>query len=459
LPQAQPFQPDPWRCKGRYTFFSKLWEKEVNMYSTHPMEKQEVMAYLDGELPVERAAAVAAHLQQCAECRSVAEDLRSVARQMLAWQVEPSPDCLTEGVTAALEITAQAEPQARQKKSLWGSMMSQRPTARPLIWAVAGAALVALFLLSIPSLMVERHQSPLQFGPAPQTAQQVERDQAHLRLDGQLAGDSLRPTAQMALAPPGAPAAPSPQAGPMIVRSAELALVTKEFDKAREAIERTLRQHHGFAGQLNVNAPAGAGRTLSATLRVPADEFDAALTELKKLGRVERESQSGEDVTKQYVDLGARLSNARNTEQRLIDVLRQRTGKVADILAVEQEIARVRGDIESMEAEKKSLENRVGFATLQLRLSEEYKAQLEVTPSSTGTQLHNAAVEGYRSAVQAFLSLVLALLSTGPTLVLWLRWFSPCSGWRGRCGAGSGQTNAQARPSLTGTRRSEEIRV
>lgn len=206
----------------------------------------------------------------------------------------------------------------------------------------------------------------------------------------------------------------------MIVRSAELALVTKEFDKAREAIERTLRQHHGYAGQLNVNAPAGAGRTLSATLRVPTDEFDAALTELKKLGRVERESQSGEDVTKQYVDLGARLSNARNTEQRLIDVLRQRTGKVADILAVEQKIARVRRDIESMEAEKKSLANRVGFATLQLRLSEEYNAQLEVTPSSTGTQLHNAAVEGYRSAVQAFLSLVLALLSTGPTLVLWL---------------------------------------
>lgn len=310
------------------------------MYSTHPIDKQEVMAYLDGELPVERAAAVAAHIQQCAESRSVAEDLRSVARQMLAWQVKPSPDRLTEGVTAALEITAKAEQQARQKKSLWGSMMSQRPTARPLIWPLAGAALVALFLLSIPSLMVERHQSPLQFGPAPQTALQAERDQASL--DGQPAADSSRAMVQMGTArqlmselavrigrAPGAPAAPPQTAGPMIVRSAELALVTKEFDKAREAIKRTLRQHHGYAGQLNVNAPAGAGRTLTATLRVPADEFDAALTELKKLGRVERESQSGEDVTKQYVDLGARLSNARDTEQRLIDVLRQRTGKVA----------------------------------------------------------------------------------------------------------------------------------
>jgi Domain of unknown function (DUF4349)/Putative zinc-finger len=383
------------------------------MYSTHPIDKQEVMAYLDGELPVERAAALATHIEQCAECRSVAEDLRSVARQMLAWQVEPSPDRLTERVTAALEIPAQAKTEAGQRKSLWGSMLSQRPTVRPLVWAVAGAALVALFLLSIPRRMMVRSPSVTELAPALYS-------KAQLAQRGDAVGTIGRLVPMGSAGAPGAPAAPSQPAGPMIVRSAELALVTKDFDKAREAIERTLRQHHGYAGQLNVNAPAGAGRILTATLRVPADEFDAVLSELKKLGRVKQESQSGEDVTKQYVDLGARLSNARNTEQRLLDVLRQRTGKVADILAVEQEIARVRGDIESMEAEKKSLENRVGFATLQLRLSEEYKTQLEVTPSSTGTQLHNAAVEGYRSAVEAFLSLVLALLSTGPTLVLWL---------------------------------------
>jgi cobalamin synthase len=87
---------------------------------------------------------------------------------------------------------------------------------------------------------------------------------------------------------------------------------------------------------------------------------------------------------------------------------------------VEQEIARVRGEIESMEAEKKSMENRVAFATLQLKLSEEYKARLEVAPPSGGTRLHNAAVEGYQSAVQTALALVLTLLSAGPTVLLLL---------------------------------------
>jgi hypothetical protein len=390
------------------------------MYPTHPIDKQEVMAYLDGELPAERAAAVAAHLEQCAECRSAAEEFRSVGRQLLAWQVEASPAGFADPVRAALEASAQAKTRASPRKSLWGRLGSPKPLVRPWVWGLAGTALVALFLLSsIPGRMVTRLtnmvHSPALPSPAYSGAGQLREEPQAAVAQWQ----ALSPSISKSLVGEGAAARLSQTSGPMIVRTAELALVTREFDQAREAIERTLRQRHGYVGQLNVNAPAGAGRTLTATLRVPADQCDAVLNELKKLGRVERESQAGEDVTKQYVDLSARLSNARNTEQRLIDVLGQRTGKVADILAVEQEVARVRGEIESMEAEKKSFENRVAFATLQLRLSEEYKAQLEVAPPSVGMRVHNAAVEGYQSAVQAALDLLLTLLSAGPTVLLW----------------------------------------
>jgi len=394
------------------------------MCPTHPIDKQEVMAYLDGELPAERAAAVAAHLEQCTRCRSAAEDFRFVGRQLLAWQVEPSPAGFPDPVRAALEASAQAKTWARQKESPWGKLGFQKPLVRPWIWGLAGTALVVLFLLSsIPDRMLMRHANRVQSPPSPSPTYSRpglplhEEPKATVEMaPWQASSESI----SKPLVGGGTAAPPSQPSGPMIVRTAELALVTREFDQAREAIERTLRRNHGYLGQLNVNTPVGAGRTLTATLRVPADQCDAALSELKKLGRVERESQAGEDVTKQYVDLSARLSNARNTEQRLIDVLRQRTGKVADILAVEQEIARVRGEIESMEAEKKSFENRVAFATLQLRLSEEYRAQLEVAPPSMGTRVHNAAVEGYRSAVQTALNLLLTLLSAGPTVLLWL---------------------------------------
>jgi hypothetical protein len=207
--------------------------------------------------------------------------------------------------------------------------------------------------------------------------------------------------------------------GPMIVRTAGITLITREFDKARSGLESILKRNRGYVGELKVGGAVGSGRTLTATLRVPVDQLDATLIEMKTLGRVESESQNGEDVTSQYVDLEARLANARNTERRLTDLLKERTGKLSDVLAVENEHARVRGEIEQMEAERKTMSNQVSFATLNVTITEDYKAQLQVEPPSTSTRLSNAAVEGYKSMVDGIVSLVLFLLEDGPTLLLW----------------------------------------
>ena len=124
-------------------------------------------------------------------------------------------------------------------------------------------------------------------------------------------------------------------------------------------------------------------------------------------------------MTSQYVDLQARLTNARNTEERLTDLLRNRTGKLSDVLEVERELDRVRGEIEQMEAERKTMASQVSFATLNATIREDYKAQLQVVPPSTSTRLSNAAVDGYRSMVDGVVDLALFLLSNGPSLLLW----------------------------------------
>jgi hypothetical protein len=72
-----------------------------------------------------------------------------------------------------------------------------------------------------------------------------------------------------------------------------------------------------------------------------------------------------------------------------------------------------------MEAERKAMKNQVDFATITLTISEAYKAELKAVPPSTGTQFRNAAVEGYRSLVEGIISILLWLLSVGPTLLVW----------------------------------------
>ena len=154
-------------------------------------------------------------------------------------------------------------------------------------------------------------------------------------------------------------------------------------------------------------------------LRIPSAQLESAISELKQLGRVEQESQTGEEVTKEFTDRAARMKNARATEERLLDVLRNHTGQVKDILATEQEIARVRGDIEQMEADQRSLQTRVDFATVELSVQEEYKASLQGAPTATATRLHNAAVEGYRSAIESLIGLGVWALQALPTILLW----------------------------------------
>jgi hypothetical protein len=216
---------------------------------------------------------------------------------------------------------------------------------------------------------------------------------------------------------------------PLIARTAALTLVTKEFEKTRISLEETLKRHNGYIGELSVSAPADSGRSLTATLRIPAPQLESALVELKKLGRVENESQSGEEVTQQYVDLAARLANAQHTEQRLTEILRTRTGKLQDVLKVELEIDRVRGEIEQMQGEKKELTKRVAFATLNTTVKEEYQAKLQGAPPSTGSRFRNAAVDGYNTVVEGLINVGLFLLSAGPSLLIWaavlffpLRW-------------------------------------
>jgi hypothetical protein len=229
----------------------------------------------------------------------------------------------------------------------------------------------------------------------------------------------------------------------MIVRTASLMLLTKDFDETRAALEEVVRRHRGYSAQLTVGSESGSAHKLSATFRVPADQLDAAMAEIKKLAHVEQESQSGEEVTAQYVDLTARLSNARRTEQTLLDVLEKRTGRLSDVLAVEEELARVRENIERMEAALKSLQNRVSFATLQVELREEYKAQLEITPS-LGRRMGNATVEGFRTAADSLVGLVLFLLNVGPFLLLWglILFFPARYAWR-RLRAAQRQTDGQ----------------
>jgi hypothetical protein len=336
------------------------------MSEIHSVEREELMAYLDGELSAVRAVEVAAHVEGCPECRQFAAELGDVSQSLRAWDVEPADAGMPARVAGALR-----EQSGKARKRPWISRYA---------WAL-GLAVCSLVLF-------------------------VTWPHAHFM---RVPGMHAKPFRQQAA---------TPARSPMIERRAQMVLTASDFDNARAGLELIVRRHAGYIDAMNVNS-AAASRGLDAMVRVPVDQLDAVLKELKSLGRVEQESQSGEDVTKQFVDLEARLANARNTEKRLTDLLRQRTGTLSDVLEVERELSRVRGEIEQMEAQRKNIANLVAYATVDLKIMEQYKAQLGGAPESTLMRFRNAGVEGFRTAISGFVSVLLLLISYGPALVLW----------------------------------------
>jgi anti-sigma factor RsiW len=392
--------------------------------TTHSVAPEEIMALLDGELSAVEAQAVSAHLKDCAQCAMVAEQFRATSRMLSRWDVETVP--------AALEDSVRKHAAKAAHRAVVRSVSKSGSTGfrgRRLLVIGSGAfAVMALLVLAV--FFPFSRRSP------PPSALMVESTNGGLPM---LKDEKKQRTAQALYSyGGGGGAARAGVAGmgsaggiadqledrsmpaPMIARAASLTIRVKDVEASRSSLDSILARHHGYPAQLNVSSPENGPRGFQASLRIPAPELLSAVAEIKGLGRLENESQSGEDVTRQHTDLGARLKTARETEERLRAILHERTGNVAEVLEVEQSIARVRGEIESMEAEQKALEHRVDFASVEIQLNEEYKAQLGSPADSVSTRIYNAFVAGYHNATETLLGFLLFFEEYGPSLVIWL---------------------------------------
>jgi hypothetical protein len=412
--------------------------------TTHPFTKEEVMAFLDGELSAERSQSFSTHLEACSECGEVVASLRSTSHSLSNWTAGIVPSHLEKWVLDRSIATSNVSEKGFLSKL---GRFSRLPPA--LVFAAAAVAFVLILIAgnapryqriaSAPPRAVDYAIEPPategqgsggKLGSSAPAASLMVRPA--VPPGDRLSGLSFDDATKILPPPPPPPGKPQVQSkkmttksgteptAPMIARTVLLSIVAKDCDASRASLDSILARHRGYAAELNVATPQSAARTLQASLRIPAAQLVAAVAELKTLGRVENENQIGEEITQQHADLVARLKNSRETEERLQDVLRTRTGRVKDVLEVEEEIARVRGEIEQMEAEQQTLEHRVDFATVDLKLTEEYKAQLTTPAPSVARQFRNACIDGFRSAFDSLLALVLFFAEAGPTLLLWL---------------------------------------
>ena len=196
----------------------------------------------------------------------------------------------------------------------------------------------------------------------------------------------------------------------MIIRTGNASVVVDSLEVAVAQVRALAQRLGGFVANTAMQTGPEHLRSASLTLRIPSNRYDEALGGLQPIGRVETVHSEAQDVGEEFVDVQARVANARRLEERLVGLLATRTGRLDDVLAVERELARVREQIERFEGRLRYLRARVALSTLTVTVHEPAPL-LGSNPSAS--VIGDAFVAGWRN----FLAFVAGLIAAMGWLV------------------------------------------
>jgi len=203
---------------------------------------------------------------------------------------------------------------------------------------------------------------------APQ-AEPEDKKQQRAEVEGAMVTESNIPAAEEAGPNPVEVPAPA-LANRKLIRNANVQFEIVSFDDAVQKITAFANEERGYVATTSSEKQANGKLKGEIVVKVLPENLDHFLQKIRALGELKNQTLGTEDVTKAYFDTDARLKNARVMEQRLIDMLKTKTGKVSDLLQVEKELGRVREEIEKMQGELKYWDSQVQFATVTISLSE-----------------------------------------------------------------------------------------
>lgn len=148
-----------------------------------------------------------------------------------------------------------------------------------------------------------------------------------------------------------------------ILYDAYLTLTVETPDSTSSYIQAIAKRYGGYVNEI------GTDRSI---IRVESQLLDAAIDDINQLGRLDRKSVRGQDVTEAYLDYQIRLDNAQQARGRYLDLLDQ-AATVDEILKVEKELERLNETIDLLKGKMNRIDHLDTYATITINLRERQK--------------------------------------------------------------------------------------
>ena len=194
-----------------------------------------------------------------------------------------------------------------------------------------------------------------------------------------------------------------------IIMSGNVSIETLNFDESVNAMDQLIKDFGGFAETRNIKGKSLGSKALRYAyyiIRVPAESFETVLKSMGNIGTVIESSSEGTDITDQYYDTETRIKALKVQEETLLDILAKST-KLEDVITLEQRIAEVRYEIESLENKIKNYDRLIAFSRITVHINEvtdrtETKPE-PVTLSERASRSFAQSLENFRIGFENFI--------------------------------------------------------
>ena len=169
-----------------------------------------------------------------------------------------------------------------------------------------------------------------------------------------------------------------PKVARKIKHTADLKLITDEFDKTRDELQKLVEKHQGYEAMADIRSSPGTQRLGAWRVRVPIENFAAFRAAVRKLvddklAEIESDTVNTEDLTDQYYDLEANIKNLKAEQDSWRDMLKRTSDKLENLISVKRELDRVTDEIQRKEGRLRLMANLTELTTVNLSLRQRQK--------------------------------------------------------------------------------------
>ena len=209
------------------------------------------------------------------------------------------------------------------------------------------------------------------------------------------------------------------------MRSGHIELVVTSYDEARAKLDAIVAAAGGYIDSTHVVRGQNQISDATIVVRVPEDAFGALIPKLSEVGNVTGETTNADDITDRYVDVSARLAAAQALEKRLLALAGDRAASLDQVLSVEHELERVRGEIEGYEGHLRQWNDEIAMSTLTISIESKRPEIVAPPVVANDPTLGERTAQAFHGSVSALRGLGAALLVACTALLPWLLVLAP----------------------------------